>query len=233
LDNNNKEDRGEKDKEKKAGRGRLRAALEDSTAASSSSSSHSKKIQQKLVQYRRDQVFSLSTKGYSQPKIANILDCSQGLVSLDLSFLRQRTREALADYLENKLPLIFQESMAGISDVISQTWEIINNPNVSNHDRLHALSLVADCNERRLDMASNGSIVENGIRFVQDARQRLVTITPESAKEMLHEEGQGQENQQQPQTQSHWQDNNSDNDNHRYTDNNNKRRRQKTTNSVF
>ena len=76
-------------------------------------------------------------------------------------------REALSDYLENKLPLIFEESMAGISDVISQTWEIINNPNISHHYRLHALSFVADCNERRLDMASNGSIVEDGIRFVQ------------------------------------------------------------------
>jgi hypothetical protein len=78
--------------------------------------------------------------------------------------------------------------MTGISDVISQTWEIINNPNVSHHDSLHALSLVADCNERRLDMASNGSIIEDGIRFVQEARQRLVTITPESAKEMLHDD---------------------------------------------
>jgi hypothetical protein len=126
--------------------------------------------------------------GYSQPKIASVLNVSQSLISLDISFLRQRAREALSDYLENKLPLIFEESMAGISDVISQTWEIIINPNVSHHDKLHALSLVADCNERRLDMASNGSIVEDGIRFVQEAKQRLVTIAPESAKEMLHEE---------------------------------------------
>ena len=97
-------------------------------------------------------------------------------------------REALSDYLENKLPLIFEESMAGISDVISQTWEIINNPNISHHDRLHALSLVADCNERRLDMASNGSIVEDGIRFVQEAKQHLIEIVPESAKQMLHDD---------------------------------------------
>jgi hypothetical protein len=128
------------------------------------------------VDYRRDQVFSLSVKGYSKSNIANILNVSQSLISSDIAYLRQKAREALADYLENKLPLIFQESIAGISDVISQTWEIINNPNVSYHDRLHALSLVADCNERRLDMASNGSIIEDGIRFVQEAKQRLITI---------------------------------------------------------
>jgi predicted transcriptional regulator len=151
---------------------------------------HSNIHQKKLAEYRRDQVFRLSSMGYSQPKIASVLNVSQSLISLDISLLRQRAREALADYLENKLPLIFQESMTGISDVISQTWEIINNSNISHHDKLHALSLVADCNERRLDMASNGSIVEDGIRFVQEARQHLVEIAPESAKQMLHEEEQ-------------------------------------------
>jgi hypothetical protein len=198
---------------------------------------HSNINQKRLAEYRRDQVFRLSSMGYSQPKIANVLNVSQSLISLDISLLRQKAREALADYLENKLPLIFQESMAGISDVISQTWEIINNPNVSHHDRLHALSLIADCNERRLDMASNGSIVEDGIRFVQEAKQRLVTIAPENAKEMLHEEEQQYEQQQQqtqlqPQSQSP-DNNNVDSEEYRDTDNNNNRRRQKTTNSIF
>ena len=198
---------------------------------------HSNINQKKLAEYRRDQVFRLSSMGYSQPKIANVLNVSQSLVSLDISLLKQRAREALSDYLENKLPLIFEESMAGISDVISQTWEIINNPNASYHDRLHALSLVADCNERRLDMASNGSIVEDGIRFAQEAGQRLIEIVPESAKQMLHEEEQAERLQQQPQPELQPQspDNNSDNDNDRDTDNNNRgrRRQKKTNNSIF
>ena len=76
----------------------------------------------------------MSVKGYSQSTIANVLNVSQGLISSDIAYLRQKAKEALADYLENKLPLIFQESMAGMSDVISQTWEIINNPNVRYHN---------------------------------------------------------------------------------------------------
>jgi hypothetical protein len=95
--------------------------------------------------------------------------------------------------------------MTGMSDVISQTWEIINNPNVSYHDRLHTLSLVADCNERRLDMASNGSIVEDGIRFVLQAKQRIVEIAPKS-KELLHmkeEEVQPTQHQEESQQQEH------------------------------
>jgi hypothetical protein len=66
--------------------------------------------------------------GYSQSKIANVLNVLQSLISLDIALLRQRAKEALADYLENKLPLIFQESMEGLSQVISSAWEIANNP---------------------------------------------------------------------------------------------------------
>jgi DNA-binding NarL/FixJ family response regulator len=63
--------------------------------------SHSNINQKKLAEYRRDQVFRLSSMGYSQPKIASVLNVSQSLISLDISFLRQRAREATSVYLEN------------------------------------------------------------------------------------------------------------------------------------
>jgi predicted transcriptional regulator len=72
--------------------------------------SHSNINQKKLAEYRRDQVFRLSSMGYSQPKIASVLNVSQSLISLDIALLRQRAREAISVYLENKLPLIFNQS---------------------------------------------------------------------------------------------------------------------------
>jgi IS30 family transposase len=72
--------------------------------------SHSNINQKKLAEYRRDQVFRLSSMGYSQPKIASVLNVSQSLISLDIALLRQRAREAISVYLENKLPLIFNKS---------------------------------------------------------------------------------------------------------------------------
>jgi hypothetical protein len=43
-------------------------------------------------------------------KNPSVLNVSQSLISLDISFLRQRAREAISVYLENKLPLIFNQS---------------------------------------------------------------------------------------------------------------------------
>jgi hypothetical protein len=37
-------------------------------------------------------------------------------------------------------------------------------------------------------MASNGSIIEDGVRFVKEARLRLVEIASDNAKQLLHEE---------------------------------------------
>jgi hypothetical protein len=119
---------------------------------------------------------------YSQPKSAGVLNVSESLISLDISSLRQRAREALTDYLENKLPLIFQESIEGLSQIISSAWEIANNRNTPIAQRLAALSLILDCNSQKLDMASNGSIVEDRIKFAQNAKQRLITIAPEKPR---------------------------------------------------
>jgi hypothetical protein len=154
---------------------------------------HSNINQKKLAEYRRDQVFRLSSMGFSQPKIASVLNVSQSLISLDISLLRQRAREALTDYLENKHPLIFQESIEGLSQVISSALEIANNPNTPTAQRLEALALISDCNSQKLDMASNGSIVEDVIKFSHNAKQGLVEITPENAKEILHDEEQEQQ----------------------------------------
>jgi DNA-directed RNA polymerase specialized sigma24 family protein len=42
----------------------------------------------------------MSVKGYSQSTIANVLNVSQGLISSDIAYLRQKAKEALADYLK-------------------------------------------------------------------------------------------------------------------------------------
>ncbi len=74
--------------------------------------SHSN-INQKSL-HRRDQVFRLSSMGYSQSKIASVLHISQSLISLDISLLREKGREALSDYLENELPLKYQSSVSKV-----------------------------------------------------------------------------------------------------------------------
>jgi hypothetical protein len=72
-------------------------------------------------------------------------------------------------------------------------------------------------------MASNGSIVEDGIRFVLESEQRIVEISQEKSKELLHMEEEGkevqltkQQHQQQEESEEHQEED-----------------QQKTNNSIF
>ena len=149
-------------------------------------------LRQKQIAYRRDTVFSLSSRGLSQWKIAKILHVTQPLINQDIAYLRMKFREALKQHMEHELPLIYNQSMFGISEVIEHAYSIYHKEGVPEQIRLHALDLIADCQQRRLDMATSGEIIEQGIRYVERMRSHvnhLVRAIPEDeVREMLHEE---------------------------------------------
>jgi hypothetical protein len=149
-------------------------------------------LRQKQIAYRRDTVFSLSSRGLSQYKIAKILRVTQPLINQDIAYLRMQFREALKQHIQHELPLIYNQSMFGISEVIEHAYSIYHKDGVPEQIRLHALELISDCQQRRLDMATSGSIIEQGIKYVQNMRSNLNNlvraIPQDQVREILHEE---------------------------------------------
>jgi hypothetical protein len=149
-------------------------------------------LRQKQIAYRRDTVFSLSSRGLSQYKIAKILRVTQPLINQDIAYLRLQFRETLKQHIEYELPLIYNQSMFGISEVIEHAYTIYHKDEVPEQIKLHALELISDCQQRRLDMATSGSIIEQGVAYVGRMRSNLnhlVRAIPEDeVREMLHEE---------------------------------------------
>jgi hypothetical protein len=147
-------------------------------------------LRQKQIAYRRDTVFSLSSRGVGQYKIAKILRVTQPLINQDIAYLRMQFREALKQHIEHELPLIYNQSMFGISEVIEHAYSIYHKDGVPEQIRLHALELISDCQQRRLDMATSGSIIEQGVAYVERMRSNLnhlVRAVPEDQiREMLH-----------------------------------------------
>jgi hypothetical protein len=104
---------------------------------------------------------------------------------MDLAQLRRDAANSMKSYLEEKLPLIYQECYEGISQVISRSWEMINDPNTPNQTRVQLLSLVADATQTKLDISCGGEIIENGIKYAQqNIRNRFVSIA--KPEEILH-----------------------------------------------
>jgi hypothetical protein len=112
-----------------------------------------------------------------------------------MAYLRSQFRQALKQHIEYELPLIYNQSMHGIAEIIKHAYSIFNKAEVPDQIKLHALNLIAECQQRRLDMATSGEIIEHGIQFVEHMRDNvnnLVKAVPQDqVRKMLHEEGIG------------------------------------------
>jgi hypothetical protein len=159
-----------------------------SSSFNHSPSSRKETLKKKLITYRRNQVFSMSSQGIRQEDIAKALHVSQGQVSLDLNYLRARAKESLSNYLESRFPLYFEECLLGVSDVIREAWNIYGTPNLHTNDKVHVLHLINSANELKIDLCSNGSVIEEAIKFTKMAKNKLIEIAPEKANKILHEE---------------------------------------------
>ncbi|HEY9388132.1 MAG TPA: helix-turn-helix domain-containing protein [Nitrososphaeraceae archaeon] len=126
------------------------------------------------LEWRRNKVQELSSQGHSQPEIARILQISQPTVNRDLVYLRKQAQENLQRHIQETLPHEYQKCMVGINQVLKIGWDIVNNDSTNNNIRLQALSLINDCNKYKMDLTTNGIVITDAIKFVQqNSKEKL------------------------------------------------------------
>jgi Trp operon repressor len=59
---------------------------------------------QEQVQWRRDEVQELYSKGYSQREISQVLQVGLATVNRDISYLRNQARDNIKRYIDKRLP---------------------------------------------------------------------------------------------------------------------------------
>jgi Trp operon repressor len=67
------------------------------------------------VQWRRDKIRDLSSKGHSQREIAIILQAGLGSVNRDLTFIRQQAKNNIKKYIDERLPEEYEKCMVGLN----------------------------------------------------------------------------------------------------------------------
>ena len=145
----------------------------------------------KAVTWRRAKVLELSSQGNSQVEIARTLRVGEATISRDLSYLRQQANENLKTHIQGKLPEEYQNCMTGINQVLKICWEVVNkfrsvskNNNgddtvtmTDNKTVLQALALINDWNKYKMDLATNGVVITDAIKFVQTNKEKLTLST--------------------------------------------------------
>jgi predicted transcriptional regulator len=147
----------------------------------------------KQIQWRRTKVLELSSQGNTQSDIAKTLHVGEATVSRDISSLRQQAQINLRTHINDKLPEEYQNCMVGINQVLKICWDIVNKSrNVENNNGndqtmtiidnktvLQALALINDCNKYKMDLATNGVVITDAIKFVQTNKEKLTMSTKE------------------------------------------------------
>ena len=102
------------------------------------------------VELRRGKVLELSAKGYSQNEISKMLNVSEGLISLDMQYIREQARESIKSYSERILEE-YNDCMVGLRAILKESWNISKNT---------------------ADLLTNVTVVEDVIKFVNNAKDK-------------------------------------------------------------
>jgi hypothetical protein len=133
--------------------------------------SHSKAHHQQ-IDWRRDQVMQLSSKGYGIREIARTLQISHPTIVRDVAYLRQQSKEKISRYIDEQLPEEYQKCLLGITAIMKESWDTAASAesNGDRRDKLAALSLAKDCYAMKLDLLSSATVVDRAVHFVDRHR---------------------------------------------------------------
>jgi predicted transcriptional regulator len=103
------------------------------------------------IDWRRDKVQELSSQGYSQREIAQILQVSNGTVNRDLSVLRLQAKANIKRYIDGRLPEEYEKCMVGLNAITREAWNAAQNTE-DKREKIQALSLAKECYSMKLDL---------------------------------------------------------------------------------
>ncbi|MFL6324183.1 MAG: hypothetical protein ACJ72C_05390, partial [Nitrososphaeraceae archaeon] len=78
--------------------------------------------QQEQVQWRRDKVQELCSKGYSQREISQILQVGLATVNRDVSYLRNEAKSNIKKYFDERLPEEYEKCRIGLNAITKEAW---------------------------------------------------------------------------------------------------------------
>ena len=120
--------------------------------------------EQQQIQWRRDKVQELCSKGYSQREISQILQVGLATVNRDISYLRNQARDNIKRYIDERLPEEYEKCLVGLNAITKEAWNTSQQTEDS-REKIQALSLAKECYSMKLDLLTNATVVDDAIRF--------------------------------------------------------------------
>jgi len=128
----------------------------------------------KIMLERREKVMALLTKGLKGYQIAEALQVDPATISRDIHYLSKESNNNLKSLVKETLPFLYQSSMEGIRNVLTECWNIYqsNNASISYLHKLNSLKLAKECNESLFKLVAEGP----NLIFLKELEERLEKV---------------------------------------------------------
>ena len=133
------------------------------------------KAQLQQIEWRRDRVLELSSQGFNQSDIASVLQVDKSIISRDVAYLRNQAQENLQKHIHETIPEEYQKAMVSIDQILKMCWSIVSKT-ADEKTRLQALALINDCTRHRVDLSTNGVVITDAIKYVNQKQEQIDTL---------------------------------------------------------
>ena len=127
------------------------------------------------IEWRRDRVLELSSQGFNQSDIATVLQVDKSIISRDVAYLRNQAQENLQKHIHETIPEEYQKAMVSINQILKMCWSIVSKT-ADEKTRLQALALINDCTRHRVDLSTNGVVITDTIKYVNQKQEQIDTL---------------------------------------------------------
>jgi hypothetical protein len=132
---------------------------------------NNRRLNQKHIEWRRDKVFDLFAKGYSQAEISRILNIPKTNVCRDIQFLKKMSQEFVLDF-SKELGFYYKGCLHTMDQIQQKSWDIYNNKQVSEKDKLLALKVIKEACESKFSLLEKGP----SVIALKSLQERVQTI---------------------------------------------------------
>jgi hypothetical protein len=126
------------------------------------------------IHWRRNQVLDMLADGYTQTAIASELKVSEGLISQDISYLRNTAKERLREHIEEQLPFAIQQCLIRLQKSLHETVQLkeklVGEPKL----QLQATQIIDDIAVKIVDITAHIEPVNNLLSHIIKKTEKQV-----------------------------------------------------------
>jgi transcriptional regulator len=123
------------------------------------------------LQWRREKVVELRSRGMTHEEIARELQVSRASITSDIAYLREQAKESIKEYATDHLPEQYAVCLTALDEIIKRAFDMIERSD-DERVKLQAMSLFKDTHLVKLELLSNATTIDSALSYIRSRQEQ-------------------------------------------------------------